>query len=233
MTITTKTNANGRIIGYYVDGEKVRKNEIDGIINARRDEIIYVDYFVGQEFRMLTSSFIRQLKVVFTNYDQTVMTQAAADELGYSVIIKWFGDYSNTFLVEKKNDAEVEREEILSTPLVTLEAMQEAINAEIKLATVETATDAPADEDNDDDNVFDLLPSVDELNDVEGFDVELVLPKCEFKEDIWFSRTGIEYCFIRGDAELVVYTNGELFKIISFRLQAGWKTDKFFLIGNY
>ena len=89
MTITTKENANGRISGYYVDGVKVRKNEIDGIINARRDEVIYVDYYTGQEFKMLTRSFNRQLKVAFT---------------GYSVIRNWTGTYSNAYLVEKKNE---------------------------------------------------------------------------------------------------------------------------------
>ena len=104
MTITTKENANGRISAYYVDGVKVRKNEIDGIINNRRDEIIYVDYYTGQEFKMLTRSFNRQLKVVFTGYSETIMTQAAADELGYNVIRKWTGTYSNACLVEKKNE---------------------------------------------------------------------------------------------------------------------------------
>ena len=327
MTITTKTNANGRISGYYVDGEKVRKDEIDGIINARRDEIIYVDYYDGLEFGTLTGSFIRQLKVVFTNcYDRTVMTQAAADQLGYRIIKKFTGDYFNAYLVEKTEVTDDERNEILSTPLVTLEAMQEAINAEIKLATANNTADLDIEYANgkeayekvsqiyglkttsasggrimwfyygnrisgkraaeilaeygftieeylvacqiannyfrkviapqykaiyeqaeflaekiwgeskpldDDDDVFNALPAVDELNDVEGFDEELVLPKCELNKEIWFGRTGIEYCFIRSNEELVVYTNGELFKIISFRLQAGWKTDKFFLIGNY
>ncbi len=135
MTITTKENANGRISGYYVDGVKVRKNEIDSIINARRDEIIYVDYYTGQEFKMLTRSFNRQLKVVFTGYSETIMTQAAADELGYNVIRNWTGTtYSNACLVEKKNDAE---------------------------------TDGSEDDADDNNDVFNYLPAIENLNDVD------------------------------------------------------------------
>lgn len=109
MTITTKANANGRISGYYVDGVKVRKHEIDGIINSRRDEIITVDYYDGQEFRMLMGLALNQLKVVFTrDDDKIIMTEAAADELGYRVIKNYTGNYYGACLVEKIETPEVE-----------------------------------------------------------------------------------------------------------------------------
>lgn len=138
MTIETKKGANGRISGYYVDGVKVRKNEIDFHISdaAAKGEIIEVDYYVGQEFRAITRSPYKNLKVVFTGYGETIMTQAAADELGYSVIRKWTGIYFNVYIVEKKATAtEADSEEIISTPLVSVDAQDAAIDREIEQAS--------------------------------------------------------------------------------------------------
>lgn len=106
MTITTTTNKAGRISGYYVDGVKTRKADIDFIINSRRDDIIVVDYHVGTEFRALTRSPY-QLKVVLTGMEYPIMTQAAADELGYKIVKAFSGSYNGTvFVVEKKTDVD-------------------------------------------------------------------------------------------------------------------------------
>lgn len=97
MTITTKENAQGKISGYYVDGQRVRKNEIDGMIYeaARNGEIVYVDYYTGQEFKSLTRSCYPNMKVVFTGdtYGKLLMTESAAGNLGYRVIKRFTSSY--------------------------------------------------------------------------------------------------------------------------------------------
>ena len=133
MTITTTTNKAGKISGYYVDGVKTRKTEIDYIINSRRDEIIEVDYYVGTEFKALTRSPYR-LKVVFTGMDRPIMTQAAADKLGYKVIKVFTGSYNGTACI-------VEKETVVDEYAVSTEAQEVAIAAEIELATATDTTD--------------------------------------------------------------------------------------------
>lgn len=131
MTIETKENANGKIYAYYIDGVKVRKNEIDGIINSRRDEIITVDYYTGKNFEILTH-YGRGLKIVLTGCANTIMTRPAANELGYNVIRNFSGLYYGFCIVEKKS-AEVDAEEYAITPA----AMEIAIEAETKAANEE------------------------------------------------------------------------------------------------
>lgn len=106
MTITTTTNKAGKISGYYVDGVKTRKADIDFIINRRHGDIIVVDYHVGTEFRSLTRSPY-QLKVVLTGMEYPIMTQAAADELGYKIVKAFSGSYNGTtFVVAKQADVD-------------------------------------------------------------------------------------------------------------------------------
>ena len=66
-------------VNVYVDGERIGKL-------AARERGKSVN--IGQEFKMITRSFNRRLKIVFTGIDNLIMTQAAADELGYSVITR-------------------------------------------------------------------------------------------------------------------------------------------------
>ena len=173
MTITTKENASGKTSAYFVDGVKTCKCEIDYIISdaAAKGEIIYIDYYVGTNFRAITRSPYKNLKVVFTGYSENIMTQAAADELGYSVIRKWAGRYFNAFLVEKKTTPTEAPADVESTAAaeadanVTIELLEG--NSDLTLIDDESPFEI------DDESPFDLLPSIDELNDtLSDFEIE-------------------------------------------------------------
>lgn len=116
MTITTKENANGRISAYFVDGVKVRKNEIDMLIYeaARAGKIIEVDYYTGLEFKTLTRSCYKNMKVVFTSdtYGQKLMTKSAAEDLGWRVIKRFSGAYYGLDVCEVEVTAETQDAEI-------------------------------------------------------------------------------------------------------------------------
>lgn len=135
MTITTKENAAGRISTYYVDGVKTRKCEIEGAIYdaARKDEIIYVDYYTGQEFKSLVRSCYRNMKVVFTNgtHGAHLMTETAAEDLGWRVIKKYRGTYCGLNVCEVE---EMTVEADIDDYAVTVEAQDAAIDAEIENA---------------------------------------------------------------------------------------------------
>ena len=98
MTITTKENAAGRISGYFVDGVKVLKNEIDLLIQkaAQQGKLIEVNYITGQEFKALTRTPYRNMKVDFTGltYGKKLMTRSAAEDLGWRVIKEFSGSYA-------------------------------------------------------------------------------------------------------------------------------------------
>ena len=139
MTITTKQSTTGRISAYYVDGAKVRKNEIDFSISdaAAKGEIIYVDYYIGQEFRAITRSPYKNLKVVFTGIDELIMTQAAADELGAKIIEGFSGAYYGLKVFRVEMPSEVDVEDYAVTP----EAQDVAIEAEIIAAGQKAVAD--------------------------------------------------------------------------------------------
>lgn len=190
MTITTTTNKAGKISGYYVDGVKTRKADIDFIINRRRDDIIVVDYHVGTEFKSLKCSPY-QLKVVFTGMEYPIMTQAAADELGYKIVKAFSGSYNGTvFVVEKKTDVD-----------------EYAIN--------NTTTDVD-DNDNDDDDVFALLPELVELNDVS--DIAPVIQP--LRQTFAFTPVGDEQHQILTSGDVVTFLNGKLHHITSTKYAA-------------
>ena len=143
MKITTKENAAGKISGYYVDGSKTRKAEIDTLIYkaACRGEVIEVDYHLGREFKTLTCACYKNAKVVFKGetYGKLLMTATAAAELGYSVIKRFTGGYSlDVCEVEEMTDAEKTTAVEMENPeeyAVTADAQQVAVDAEIALAT--------------------------------------------------------------------------------------------------
>lgn len=142
MTITTKENANGRISAYFVDGVKVRKNEIAEIVRKyyysnRRDEIIEVDYMPLQQLKIFTRCPFR-LKLVATNFfGETLMTIPAAEFLG-----KKLGDYVMYDLYKIATAAnEVDREYAMLEVAVAPEAQDAAIYEEEKNALDKFLTD--------------------------------------------------------------------------------------------
>jgi len=79
-----------------------------------------------------------------------------------------------------------------------------------------------------DDDVFSLLPDVDELNDVEG-DEDLVLPTLELDETIYFTPIGNEFRVITVGEENVHFFNGQLFLIRSLKYRARWQDGSWFV----
>ena len=143
MTITTKENANGRISAYFVDGVKTRKGEIDSLIYdaARAGKIIEVDYYIGEQFKALTRSCYRNLKVVFTRDDELkLMTESAAEVLGYRVIKRFTGAYwgLNVCQVELQIITEPDPDDYVVTP----DAQDVATDSEINNAATEEITEA-------------------------------------------------------------------------------------------
>ena len=147
MTITTKENASGRICAYFVDGVKTRKGEINSLIYAAAyaGKTIFVDYIVGQEFKALTRSYYRNMKVVFTREidGYTLMTEAAAEFFGEKIIEGFSGAYYGlnvcrvTLPLCTETDTALESENIadLDDYAVTPEAQDVATDAEIQAAT--------------------------------------------------------------------------------------------------
>ena len=85
LIFSTKENADGKITAYYINGEKVRKCDIE-YYACTHSGIIVVDYHLAQNFHALKYPG-DQRKVVYTDYyGQTLMSKAAADELGYKIV---------------------------------------------------------------------------------------------------------------------------------------------------
>lgn len=159
MTIETKKNANGKISAYYIDGVKVRKGEVEYYAcNPAYNGVIEVDYCTARY--NLPKIYKCGKAVVFKNWvdGSDVMTKVAAERLGLKVGRK-ISMFPAIYRVEKDTEVKDEfvivpetdgteeaREEIMSTPLVTEEAMEEAYigevmnayDAEIEAANVAT-----------------------------------------------------------------------------------------------
>lgn len=88
MTITTKENAQGKVSGYYVDGRRVKKSDIEALIGdaAREGKIIEADYYTAQAFKAITRTPYSNMKLALTHQTAgVVMTETAANELGATV----------------------------------------------------------------------------------------------------------------------------------------------------
>ncbi|MBQ3434432.1 MAG: hypothetical protein IJG24_05235, partial [Selenomonadaceae bacterium] len=144
MTIETKKNANGKISAYYIDDVKVRKGEVEYYAcNPAYNGVIEVDYCTARY--NLPKIYKCGKAVVFKNWvdGSDVMTKVAAERLGLKVGRK-ISMFPAIYRVEKDTEVKDEfvivpetdgteeaREEIMSTPLVTEEAMEEAYIGEV------------------------------------------------------------------------------------------------------
>ena len=82
MKITTKESSSGRTTGYYVDGVKTRKCEIESLA-CNTSEVVVIDYFTAKQFHFIEYP-LSKMKVVYTGYyGYSLMTMPAALELGY------------------------------------------------------------------------------------------------------------------------------------------------------
>ena len=125
MTITTKENAQGKVSGYYVDGQCVKKSDIEALIEdaAREGKIIEVDYCTAQAFKAITRTPYNNMKLVLTHSTRgTWMTKTAANELGAKICIQsglaWYPNL-NIYRVEMPSntdaqDAAIDAEQLLT-----------------------------------------------------------------------------------------------------------------------
>lgn len=140
MKITTKRNDAGRISAYFVDGVKTRKTDVESIIyNAAANEVIEIDYRIAFEFKSITRTYNRNLKLVTYDEGDTLpmMTEEAAKELGATIIKGSAKVFFNLIIYSTKMPAYTEAN--VEDYAVSADAQQVAIDAEIELANQQAA----------------------------------------------------------------------------------------------
>ena len=186
MTITTKENAAGKISGYYVDGKRVAKKDLEAMLTGGSDEIITVDYSVASALKPMSNyQVMRNLKVVVTGVNNvrggTLMTLKAVEAQGLELGSGWSGTIKALWRVNSEAQETVDTAAQKVVEVTGGETVNEAesvetentVAAENTLA-VEVAETDGSEDDADDNEVFSLLPTLDSLRDVEEIDDEKV-----------------------------------------------------------
>ncbi len=141
MTITTKEGKAGRISGYYVDGQRVLKKELEAMLVGGVDEIITVDYNTALTLKPMSNhQVMKNLKVIVTGVNNVrggeLMTRKAIEAQGLELGWGWSGQIAALWRVKDKADMPAPQEvtgnvdEAMTEAYVTAEAMDAAIEGE-------------------------------------------------------------------------------------------------------
>ncbi len=226
LIISAKWNKNDKITAYYINDEKVRKCDIE-YYACNHGGFIEVDYHLAQNFHALKYPG-DQRKVVYKDYyGQTLMSKAAADTLGCKIV------KNNSLEIFYVEPIQTDNPDDSSNDVgqIAIKGQADFLADKIKreCASIDDST-------TDRDEVFSLLPNIDELN-----GVELHGERGNHKLVSKWNETLFDPEFKHGTAKMIFTMQGREHqaKIVWYYISVGYGKGKYkfrmgtLLLGKY